>query len=57
MGEKEAGVLVLLFMILSLVGLALIGTGAVEKTLFFVLLSLTIAFSVIFFGDWFEKEE
>ena len=57
MDEKKVGLGVLGTMLLSLAGIIYFGVGANERSLFLIIFSVAIAFSVLFFEEWFETEE
>ena len=56
MEEERIGLGVLAVMIASLAGIVIYGAGPNERSIFLIIFSITIAFSLLFFEDWFEKE-
>ena len=56
MDEKKVGLLVLAAMLVSLAGMIVFGVGANENSWYLIIFSFALAFSVVFFGDWFGGE-
>jgi hypothetical protein len=55
--EKKIGLAVLAAMIISMIGMASFGIGQNEKLIFLAIFSVTVSIAVLFFGEWFEREE